>query len=95
MGYYYQHKLGFSFHCLQRIRERIPLFKEENDWVIKEKIIKMIENSSEWIETRHNLYIKLDDLEGNLYVVVEKQHRLIVTVTPMSPNKLLDVITKN
>lgn len=95
MGYYYQHKLGFSFHGLQRIRERIPLFKNENDWIIKDKIIKMIDNSSDRIETRSNLYIKLDDLEGNLYVVVEKQQRLIVTVTPMSPKKLLDVITQN
>ncbi|WP_338965072.1 MULTISPECIES: hypothetical protein [unclassified Spiroplasma] len=55
----------------------------------------MIDNSSDRIETRSNLYIKLDDLEGNLYVAVEKQQRLIVTVTPMSPKKLLDVITQN
>ncbi|MBH8622446.1 MULTISPECIES: hypothetical protein [Spiroplasma] len=95
MSYYYQHKLGFSFHGLQRIRERIPLFKNENDWIIKDKIIKMIDNSSDRIETRSNLYIKLDDLEGNLYVVVEKQQRLIVTVTQISPKKLLDVITQN
>ncbi|MBW3057859.1 hypothetical protein D6D54_00575 [Spiroplasma poulsonii] len=95
MGYYYQHKLGFSFHDLQRIREQIPLFKNENDWIIKDKIIKMIDNYSDRIETRSNLYIKLDDLEGNLYVVVEKQQRLIVTVTQMSPKKLLDVITQN
>ncbi|MFW4370969.1 MAG: hypothetical protein EHV01_003385 [Spiroplasma sp. hy2] len=95
MGYYYQHRLGFSFHCLQRIRERIPAFKNENDWIIKEKIIKMIDNSSDRIETTKNLYIKLDDLKGNLYVVVAKQIRLIVTVTPMSPGKLLDIITRN
>ncbi|WHQ36989.1 hypothetical protein [Spiroplasma sp. SV19] len=95
MGYYYQHKLGFSFHCLQRIRERIPFFKKEDEWVIKEKIIKMIDNSSDRIETSNNLYIKLDDLKGNLYVVVEKHRRLVVTVTPMSPKKLLEVIARN
>ncbi|WP_425380183.1 hypothetical protein [Spiroplasma endosymbiont of Stenodema calcarata] len=95
MGYYYQHKLGFSFHCLQRIRQRSPLFEKENDWIIKEKIIKMIDNSSDRIETNRNLYIKLDDLPGNLYVVVEKEQRLIVTVTPISSGKLLDIIRTN
>ena len=95
MGYYYQHHLNFSFHCLQRIRQRIPIFKNENDWIIKEKIIKMIDNSSDRIETTQNLYIKLDDLKRDLYVVVEKKSRLIVTVTPMSPGKLLDIIARN
>lgn len=95
MGYYYQHRLWFSFHCLQRIRERIPAFTNENDWIIKEKIIKMIDNSSDRIETTKNLYIKLDNLKGNLYVVVAKHTRLIVTVTPMRPEKLLDIITRN
>ncbi|WP_374696377.1 hypothetical protein [Spiroplasma endosymbiont of Polydrusus formosus] len=95
MGYYYQHNLNFSFHCLQRIRQRIPIFKNENDWIIKEKIIKMIDNSSDRIETIRNLYIKLDDFKRDLYVVVEKKSHLIITVMPMSPSNLLDIIAKN
>lgn len=95
MGYYYRHRLGFSFHCLQQIRERIPIFAKENDWIIKENIIKMINNSSEQIETNQNWYIKLNDLKGNLYVIIKKITYLIITVTPMSINKLLNIITIN
>ncbi|AGM24704.1 hypothetical protein [Spiroplasma chrysopicola] len=93
MGYYYQHKLAFSDHGFQRIKERIANFKNENEWIVKEKIIKMIDNSSDRIETRDYLYIKLDDLKGNLYVVIQKNAKLIITVTPMSPQKILDIIT--
>ncbi|ALA98405.1 hypothetical protein SKUN_001547 [Spiroplasma kunkelii CR2-3x] len=80
---------------MQRIWELIPAFKNENDLIIKEKIIKIIDNSSDRIETTKNLYIKFHDLKGNLYVVVAKKTKLIVTVTPMSPEKLLDIITRN
>ncbi|AHF58197.1 hypothetical protein [Spiroplasma eriocheiris] len=94
MGYYYQHNFNFSYHGLQRIKERIADFKAMDEWIIKEKIIKMIDNSTDRIETTRNFYIKLDDFKNNLYVVINKYNNLIVTVTPMSPQKLLEILNE-
>ncbi|AHF61407.1 hypothetical protein P344_06155 [Spiroplasma mirum ATCC 29335] len=94
MGYYYQHNFNFSYHSLQRIKERIAAFKTVDEWIIKEKIIKMIDNSTDRIETTRNFYIKLDNFKNNLYVVINKHNNLIVTVTLMSPQKLLEILNE-
>ncbi|AUM62692.1 hypothetical protein [Spiroplasma monobiae] len=89
MSYYYKHEYGFSTHSIQRIRQRLNLADEE-EFKLKEKILKMIEKSTSSFETSRNIYIKTP--KNEVYFVVDKFQKTIITATPISPTKQLWLI---
>ncbi|WP_342274974.1 hypothetical protein [Spiroplasma endosymbiont of Cantharis lateralis] len=89
MSYYYKHKYGFSTHSIQRIRERLRL-KDEEEFKLKEKILKMIAKSTYSFETNKFIYIKT--LKNEVYFVIDKIQMTIITATPISPTKQLWLI---
>ncbi|ALD66444.1 hypothetical protein [Spiroplasma cantharicola] len=89
MSYYYKHEYGFSTHSIQRIRQRLRL-KDEEEFKLKDKILKMIAKSIYSFETSKHIYIKT--LKSEVYFVVDKIQKTIITATPISPTKQLWLI---
>lgn len=92
MSYYNFSPYSFSYHALDRIKDRLNL-KNLNEWQIKDYCLKLIKESFDVVETKSFLYIKIN--KSNLYFVIKKEEKLILTISPMSASKLLDVIEKN
>ncbi len=92
MSYYFKSKYQFSDHGLLRIKERLNL-KEINDLELKNYCIKLIEASHEIYDAKDEQYIKING--KNLYFVIKKDNNLIITLTPMKPEKLLSNLEKN
>ncbi|QEH61890.1 hypothetical protein SCHIN_v1c06930 [Spiroplasma chinense] len=89
MGYYYRHEFKFSDHALQRIRQRLNLGNEE-EYLLKEKVLTMIEKSTQMFETSNHIYIHTR--KNDIYFVIKKPEKLIVTATPISATKQLYLI---
>ncbi|AOG60509.1 hypothetical protein SHELI_v1c05580 [Spiroplasma helicoides] len=89
MSYYYRHEFKFSTHAIQRIRQRLNLGNAD-EFKLKDKVLDIIENSTEMFETSKNIYIKTN--KGNIFLVITKPDKLIITATPISPTKQLDLI---
>ncbi|UWD35279.1 hypothetical protein NX779_01420 [Mycoplasma cottewii] len=84
MSYYYRHNFSFSYHGLQRAKERLKL-KDKKDYEVKEICLDHIRNSTKsFHDSRYN-YISASNT--NIYFVVEKNSNLIVTVTEISAEK--------
>ncbi|QGS51956.1 hypothetical protein [Spiroplasma tabanidicola] len=92
MSYYYRHEFKFSDHGLQRIKQRLNL-SESNEWEIKEKVLDMIENSTRNFETNDTIYIYTG--KGNIFFVIAKREKLIITTTPISPERELKLINRD
>lgn len=94
MGYYYQYNFIFTYHGIQRLRERLNL-KKLQDYQIKEQVIKMIEDAYDIVVTSKHHYIGIENItisSGKIYVVVDKKSNTIITATPISGNKMLSII---
>ncbi|AGR42162.1 hypothetical protein [Spiroplasma diminutum] len=89
MSYYYKHEYGFSTHSIQRIRQRLKLADEE-EFKLKDKILKMIEKSTLSFETSKHIYIKTS--KTDIYFVIDKFQKVIITATPISAAKQLWLI---
>lgn len=86
MSYYYRNKYSFSYHALNRIRERLAL-EELNDFELKFYCTNLIENSSNVTTTTKHQYVKINN--QNLYFIIDNQTNLIKTISPLSAHKLL------
>ncbi|WP_339020218.1 hypothetical protein [Spiroplasma endosymbiont of Atherix ibis] len=84
MSYYYKHEYNFSTHSIQRIRQRLNLENEE-EFKLKEKILKLIGKSTYSFETSRNIYISTP--KKDIYFVIDRVNKLIITATPISPEK--------
>lgn len=92
MSYYYRNPYQFSYHGVTRIRSRLKL-QDLNDTQVREKCLKLISESRNIEETRSYKYIRVN--KTNLYFVIKKDTNLILTISPISPTKLLTVIEEN
>jgi len=92
MSYYYRNPYQFSYHGIARIRARLNLEKL-NDNEMREHCLKLINKAYDIEETKSYKYIKVNNT--NLYFVIKKDNNLILTISPMSPTKLLTVIEEN
>ncbi|AGR41213.1 hypothetical protein [Spiroplasma taiwanense] len=89
MSYYYKHKYGFSTHSIQRIRQRLSL-PDEEEFKLKDKIIKLIEKSTYSFDTSKFTYIKTP--KKDVYFVIDIITNTIITATPISASKQLWLI---
>lgn len=92
MSYYYQKKYNFSAHGLLRIKSRLNL-NNLSDIEIIDYCLKLIELSHDILETKSLKYIKING--KNLYFVVSKDNSLILTLSPIKPEKLLAILENN
>lgn len=92
MSYYYKHQFSFSDHGFQRIKQRLG-FKNLNDFEAKDKAMKLIELSMRNYEDREYYYVQAGDLD--LFFVIKKSTNLILTLTPMSSEKLLKIYSND
>ncbi|WP_342276652.1 hypothetical protein [Spiroplasma endosymbiont of Nebria brevicollis] len=92
MSYYYRNPYQFSYHGVARIRTRLKL-QDLTDMQVREHCLKLISESHNIEETRSYKYIRVN--KTNLYFVIKKDTNLILTISPMSPTKLLKVIEEN
>ncbi len=92
MSYYYSHQFQFSTHGLQRIKERLNI-KHMDDFQAKDHCIKLLENHGDYFEDRNFRYYQV--LQKNLYFVVQKDGDVIVTLTPISPSKMLKLLEQS
>jgi hypothetical protein len=88
MSYYYTHEFKFSTHGLQRIKQRLKI-QHLDDFAAKNYVIKLLDNVGNQFEDRDNLYYQVAG--QNLYFVIKKSDKVIVTLTPMTPEKLLSI----
>lgn len=86
MSYYFKNKYKFSDHGLFRIKNRLGL-TESSDVEVINYCVKLIELSHEVYETRTYKYIKVNNT--NLYFVLSVPDNLIITLSPIKPEKLL------
>lgn len=92
MSYYARSKYQFSEHGLLRIKDRLKL-KTISDSELKNYCIKLIEASHEVYDAEDYWYVKVNG--KNLYFVIKKNNNLIITLTPIKPEKLLANLEKN
>lgn len=89
MSYYYKNKYSFSYHALNRIRERLSL-SDLNDLGLQAYCEKLINQASDVIITSTHKYVKINNID--LYFIIEKNQNLVKTICPLSASKLLQVI---
>ncbi|AHB36443.1 hypothetical protein [Spiroplasma apis] len=89
MGYYYRRQFNFSTHSIHRIRQRLLLPNEE-EFLLKEKVLDLIESSTEHFETTKYIYIKVN--KKDIFLVIDIGTKTIITATPISPTKQLWLI---
>ncbi len=92
MSYYFRNPYQFSYHSIGRIRTRLKL-QDLNDIQLREYCLKLIKESYDIEETKSFKYIRVN--KTHLYFVIKKDVNLILTISPMSPTKLLAVIEEN
>lgn len=89
MSYYYNRKYRFSDHALMRIKSRLQLSHlSEIDLI--DYCVNLINASHEIIETKTLKYVKIN--QKNLYFVINKSESLVLTLSPIKPEKLLAII---
>ncbi|WP_031542833.1 hypothetical protein [Mesoplasma photuris] len=91
MSYYYKHNVKFSHHGLQRIRERLNM-KDVEEFKVKEEVLKHIKYSTRSFEVGNNEYIRASNTD--VYFVVDKNSRLIITATKISAEKELSLLSR-
>lgn len=85
MSYYYSFPYEFTSHALTRCRERLKLGAMD-DFLLRQKAIELIKNSNFQFETENNLYIRVVE-KNNIFFVVSKRERVIITCAPISVEK--------
>ncbi|AEM68812.1 hypothetical protein [Mycoplasma putrefaciens] len=88
MSYYYKHNFSFTYHGLQRAKERLKL-QDKQDYEVKELCLKHIQSSTKSFESGSVLYISASNT--NIFFVIDKKANLIITVTEISPAKQLKI----
>ncbi|AKU79720.1 hypothetical protein [Spiroplasma turonicum] len=89
MSYYYKHKYGLSTHAMQRIKQRLSI-KENDEFLIRDIIANMIDNSNYSFQTSKTLYIKSP--KNDIYFIIDILSNTIITATKISAQKQLDLI---
>ncbi|AVP49128.1 hypothetical protein [Williamsoniiplasma luminosum] len=89
MSYYYKHNYSFSYHGMQRVKERLNM-KDVEDFKVKDEVMRLIKLSNSQFETRYDLYISAGN--SQLYFVINKESNLIVTCTKVSVEKQLELM---
>ncbi|WP_342269432.1 hypothetical protein [Spiroplasma endosymbiont of Aspidapion aeneum] len=89
--YYYKHNYVFTAHSLNRIRQRINLTNKE-EFALKDEVIGLIESSVYNFESSNHLYIRYKNT--NIFFVIDKLTNAIITATPISHTKMLNLLTK-
>lgn len=84
MSYYYKHDYNFSYHGLQRCKERLRL-KDVEDFKVKEIVMTLIKQSTHSFETNNEIYIKAG--KSHNYFIINKTSNLIITCTQVSIEK--------
>ncbi|MGL5268281.1 MAG: hypothetical protein ACRC8P_00705 [Spiroplasma sp.] len=92
MSYYYNRKYQFSHHALTRIKSRLQL-NYLSDLEVINHCLELIALSHDIIETKTWKYVKIN--EKNLYFVIKKSDNLVLTLSPIKPEKLLEVLENN
>lgn len=92
MSYYFYNPYQFSYHSVNRIRTRLKL-QNLNDMQLRDYCLKLINESDDIEETKSFKYIKVN--QTHFYFVIKKDINLILTISPMSPTKLLLVIKED
>lgn len=92
MSYYFNNPYNFSFHGLSRIKSRLKL-QHLSDTELKSYCLKLINESSDVIETKSFKYVKVN--KTFLYFVIKKENNLVLTISPINPAKLLTIIEEN
>lgn len=92
MSYYFKNKYQFTNHGLLRIKDRLNL-KTKTDLEIINYCSKLIDLSHEIYETNTMKYVKINN--KNLYFVINKNGNLILTLSPIKPEKLLANLENN
>ncbi|ATZ18763.1 hypothetical protein ESOMN_v1c03810 [Williamsoniiplasma somnilux] len=91
MGYYFKHDYNFSYHGIQRCKERLNL-KDKTDFEVKDEVMKLIKKSTKSFETEYEIYLSAGNTD--LYFVINKSSKLIITATNISVEKQLRMISK-
>lgn len=89
MSFYYKSKYRFSYHALNRIRERLSL-NHLNDLGLQSYCEKLINEASDVIITSKHKYVRINNID--LYFIIENNQNLVKTISPLSASKLLQVI---
>ena len=92
MSYYQKDNHVFSYHGLQRCKERLGL-KDIDDFQVHQEVMKLIRNSSHFFETKNEIYIAAGNTK-QLYFVINKTNNLIITCTKISVEKQLTLIDR-
>lgn len=89
MSYYYNKKYRFSHHGLVRIKSRLKLDNLTDTEVIN-YCLNLIDLSHDVFDTKNLKYVKVNGKE--LYFVINKDSNLILTLSPIKPDKLLAIL---
>lgn len=92
MAYYYSYPYEFTDHGIQRCRERLKLGTMD-ELLVKQKVIELINKSNYQFEAQGTLYIRAPQ-SGNLFFVINKADRLIITCAPVSIEKQMNLSLK-
>ncbi|WP_026389791.1 hypothetical protein [[Acholeplasma] multilocale] len=91
MSYYYKHNYNFSYHGLQRCRERLNL-KDAADYEVKAAVMEHIRKSTKSFEIGREIYISASNTD--IYFIIDKTSNLIITATKVSAEKQLSLMSR-
>lgn len=96
MSYYQKSKFTITTHALVRARQRLPDAKDKSDLILEYHLLNLLEQvgSPEFKDNYYDYYYLYQYDKKLLYVVVNRNNNLVITVTKMSVEKQLSICYK-
>lgn len=96
MSYYQKSKFSVTNHALVRARQRLPDAKDKSDLILEYHLLSLLEQAGnpEFKDNYYDYYYLYQYDKKMLYVVVNRNSNLVITVTKMSVEKQLSICFK-
>ena len=93
MSYYQKNKFIITDHALIRVKQRIENFKHKSDFEIVQLLNDYLNNTNVEFSDNNYDYYHYDCKIKYLYIVVKRCNSLIISVTPISHAKKINLLT--
>lgn len=88
MSFYFQSKFIVTDHCLVRLKQRIPRFKEMSNLLAEASLKDLLRQLQPEFQDAHTDYYFIERIKGkDYYAVVRREKHLITTIKPISANQ--------
>lgn len=95
MSYYQKSKFCVSDHAIARAKQRIPEFSYLDNFDVKTRIINYLYKHyfPEFSDLNYDYYHFNNISSKYLYIIVDKKTNLVISITPISHHKKINIFS--